>query len=210
MARLGRPRAFDREAALHTAMLVFWERGYEATSTTELSAAIGINPPSLYAAFTNKENLFREAIGHYEATEAAVSRQAMNAAPDVRSAVAALLHGSVDQFTADGKPHGCMIVQAAANCTADHESVRDFALRCRARTKSVIKERLERAVAEGELAAEVDTERIAAFYTTFLNGVSVQARDGAPRAQLHALVDMAMAAWDASLAAPSAVGPATA
>jgi hypothetical protein len=65
-------------------------------------------------------------------------------------------------------------------------------------------------VAEGELAGDVDTERIAAFYTTFLNGVSVQARDGAPRAQLHALVDMAMAAWDASLAAPSAVGPATA
>lgn len=202
MARLGRPRAFDRETALHTAMLIFWERGFEATSTTELSAAIGINPPSLYAAFTNKETLFREAIGLYESTEAEVSRRAMDEAPDVRAAVAALLHGSVDQFTTDGKPRGCMIVLAATNHTSDHESIRDFALRCRARTKTTIKGRLDRAVTDGELADGTDTDRLAAFYTTFLNGVSLQARDGADRAQLHSLVDMAMAVWDAPAAGP--------
>ncbi|MGW1467991.1 TetR/AcrR family transcriptional regulator [Streptomyces sp. NPDC002308] len=196
MARLGRPRSFDREAALHTAMLLFWERGYETASTNELSAAMGINPPSLYAAFTNKEQLFREAIGLYERTEARSARNAMEAAPTAREAVAALLHRSVDQFTAEGKPRGCMIVQAATHCTDDHESVRDFALRCRARTKSVLKERLDAAVAAGELPAGADTDRTAAFYTTFLNGVSVQARDGAEGAQLHVLVDMAMATWD--------------
>lgn len=196
MARLGRPRSFDRDAALHTAMLVFWERGFETTSTTDLSAAMGINPPSLYAAFKNKEHLFREAIGLYERTEADASRRAMQAAPTAREAVAALLHQSVEQFTADGKPRGCMIVQAATNCTSEHESIRDFALRCRARTKAVIKERLDTAVTAGELPGDTDTDRIAAFYTTFLNGVSLQAHDGVERDQLHTLVDMAMAAWD--------------
>lgn len=193
MARTGRPRSFDRDAALHTAMLVFWERGYATTSTTDLSAAMGINPPSLYAAFTNKEQLFREAIELYERTESEASRRAMDEAPTVREAVAVLLHESVDRFTAADKPRGCMIVHAASSCTTDHESVRDFALRCRARTKSTLKARLDAAVAGGELAG--DTDRIAAFYTTFLNGLSLQARDGAERAQLHELVDMAMSVW---------------
>jgi AcrR family transcriptional regulator len=195
VARLGRPRAFDRDAALHTAMLVFWQRGFETTSTTDLATAMGINAPSLYAAFTNKEQLFREAIGLYESTEGAASRAAMDRAPTAHQAVAALLHESVDRFTADDRPHGCMIVLAATNCTADHESVRDFALRCRARTKATIKDRLDAAVTAGECPGNTDTERIAAFYTTFLNGVSLQARDGAPRDQLHSLVDMAMSAW---------------
>ncbi|MFE5716825.1 TetR/AcrR family transcriptional regulator [Streptomyces sp. NPDC056501] len=197
MARTGRPRSFDRDAALHTAMLVFWERGYATTSTTDLSAAMGINPPSLYAAFKNKEQLFREAIGLYERTEAESSRRAMDEAPTVREAVAALLHGSVDRFTAEDRPRGCMIVHAAGSCTTDHESVRDFALRCRARTKSTLAARLDAAVASGELAGDTDTDRIAAFYTTFLNGLSLQARDGAERDRLHELVDMAMTVWDA-------------
>ncbi|MEU2441796.1 TetR/AcrR family transcriptional regulator [Streptomyces rubradiris] len=208
MARTGRPRAFDRDAALHTAMLVFWERGYATTSTTDLSAAMGINPPSLYAAFKNKEQLFREAIGLYERTEAEASRREMEAATTARGAIAALLHASVDRFTAEDKPRGCMIVLAATNCTEDHESVRDFALRCRARTKEVIKARLDSAGAAGELAPGTDTDRLAAFYTTFLNGLSIQARDGADRALLHGLVDMAMSAWDAPagplVGAPSA------
>lgn len=162
---------------------------------------MGINPPSLYAAFANKENLFREAIGLYERTEADSARQAMEAAPTAREAVAALLHESVDRFTTEGKPRGCMIVLAATNCTTDHESVRDFALRCRARTKTVIKGRLDRAVAEGELPASADTDRTAAFYATFLNGASLQARDGAGRADLHGLVELAMAVWDTALVA---------
>ncbi|MEV5841976.1 TetR/AcrR family transcriptional regulator [Streptomyces sp. NPDC051985] len=197
MARTGRPRAFDRDAALHTAMLVFWERGYATTSTTDLSAAMGINPPSLYAAFKNKEELFREAIGLYERTESQASRREMDAAATARDAVAALLHTSADRFTMQDRPRGCMIVLAATNCTEDHESVRDFALRCRARTKDMIKERLDGARDAGELAPDTDTDRIAAFYATFLNGLSIQARDGAERAQLHELVDMAMGAWNA-------------
>ncbi|WP_062205271.1 TetR/AcrR family transcriptional regulator [Streptomyces sp. NBRC 109706] len=196
MARLGRPRAFDRDAALSTAMLMFWEQGYEATSTTELSAAMGITPTSLYAAFKNKETLFREAVGLYERTEAEASRQAMEAATTAREAVAVLLHDSVDRFTTDGRPRGCMIVLSTANSFGDHASLRDFALRCRARTKETFKSRLDRAVATGELPEDADTGRVAAFYTTFLNGLSLQARDGMGRDQLHALVDMAMAAWD--------------
>ncbi|MEU6737184.1 TetR/AcrR family transcriptional regulator [Streptomyces physcomitrii] len=205
MARTGRPRGFDRDAALHTAMLVFWERGYETTSTNDLSAAMGVNPPSLYAAFTNKEQLFREAVGLYERTEAKASQELLEAAPTAREAVAAFLHESVDRFTCEGKPRGCMIVLAATNCTADHESVRDFAMRCRARTKTTLKARLDTAAGAGELARGTDTDRIAAFYTAFLNGLSLQARDGMPRARLHDLVDMAMGLWQA---APAGLRPA--
>ncbi|MEE1757286.1 TetR/AcrR family transcriptional regulator [Streptomyces sp. SP18CS02] len=197
MSPRGRPRTFDRGKALHAAMVVFWERGFEAASMSDLTQAMGINSPSLYAAFKSKEDLFREAIELYENTEAQGARRALAEEPTARDAIEALLRESVLSFTAEGKPSGCMIVLAATNCTSDHETIRDFALRCRKRTEVAIQARLDRGVAEGDLRPGTDTRRVTTFYGTLLNGLSVQARDGSTRDQLHAVVDMAMAAWDA-------------
>jgi AcrR family transcriptional regulator len=176
-------------------MIVFWQRGFEATSMADLIAAMGINSASLYAAFRSKEDLFLESVELYERTEAETARRALAEVPSARDAVEALLRESVNSYTAEGKPSGCMVVLAATNCTEEHETVRDFALRCRANTKAMIRARLERAVAEGDLPEGVDIPRTAMFYTTVLNGLAIQARDGVPREELHAVVDVAMGAW---------------
>jgi AcrR family transcriptional regulator len=176
-------------------MVVFWERGYEGTSMTELTRAMGINAPSLYATFKSKEELFRETIELYERTEGEAPRRALTKESKAKDAVAGLLRESVVAYTTEGKPSGCMIVQAAANCTTDHETVRNYALRCRKRTESAIRERLEQAVAEGDLQEDIEIGELAAFYATVLHGLSVQARDGAPRNRLFAVVDTAVSAW---------------
>jgi AcrR family transcriptional regulator len=200
MEKRGRPRSFDRDEALHAAMLVFWERGFEATSLTDLTKAMGITSPSLYSAFNSKEELFRAAVELYEQIEGEVPRQALASAPTAREAVAGLLRESVIAFTTEGKPSGCMTVLAAVNCTSEHETIRDFAKRCRRRTESAIRERLERGVAEGDVTVGADTGELAAFYATVLNGLSVQARDGTPRERLMLVVEMAMLAWEGRLA----------
>lgn len=176
-------------------MVVFWERGFEATSMTDLTKAMGITPPSLYAAFKSKEELFRETVLLYEQTEGEAPRQALEEERTARAAVAGLLRESVIAFTTQGKPSGCMVVLAATNCTAEHQTIRDFALRCRARTQVTIRERLERGVNEGDLPRGTDTEELATFCATVLNGLSVQARDGTPRPRLFQVVDRAMTCW---------------
>ncbi|MCP3822714.1 TetR/AcrR family transcriptional regulator [Streptomyces sp. A3M-1-3] len=196
MSTRGRPRTFDRDAALHAAMVVFWEHGFEATSMSDLTKAMGINSPSLYAAFKSKEELFRETVELYENTEAEAPHRALIEEPTARGAVEALLRESVVRFTMEGRPSGCMIVLAATNCTSEHETVRDFVMRCRRRTEAAIRTRLDRAADDGELPQGTDTHRLTKFYATVLNGLSVQARDGAPREELNSIVDMAMTAWD--------------
>lgn len=202
MGERGRPRSFDRAAALRRAMEVFWARGYEAASISELTAAMGINSPSLYAAFGCKEALFREAVELYGAAEGGIAERALQAAPTARQAVEAMLRDNADAYADPTHPPGCMVVLSAIVGAPESAEVRALLTRARRQAQDSLKRRLDRDVARGDLPAGTDTAAMAAFYTTVLNGLSIQARDGASPAELHAIVDCAMAAWDGLLGPP--------
>ncbi|MFP2903746.1 TetR/AcrR family transcriptional regulator [Pyxidicoccus sp. 3LFB2] len=197
MTTRGRPRHFDRDAALRQAMQVFWERGYEGASLSELTEAMGIKAPSLYAAFGCKEALFREAVELYDSVGSGATNRALQEAPTARAAVEAMLRDNVKEYVTPGRPSGCMIVLAAVAGTAENEGVRAFLAKLRRKSTTALQRRLERSVSEGELPAGTDTAALAGFYTTVLQGLSIQARDGASLETMEATVDCAMAAWDA-------------
>ncbi|MFP2928622.1 TetR/AcrR family transcriptional regulator [Pyxidicoccus sp. 3LG] len=196
MATRGRPRDFDRDEALRQAMQVFWERGYEGTSLSELTAAMGIKAPSLYAAFGSKEALFREAVRLYDSAEGGATNRALKEAPTARAAVEAMLRDNVKEYVSPGSPPGCMIVLAGVAGTTENAEVREFLAELRRGAITAIQRRLDRGIADGELPAGTDTLAMAAFYVTVLHGLSIQSRDGATLEMMTAIVDCAMAAWD--------------
>jgi AcrR family transcriptional regulator len=196
-SRRGRPRGFDREAALRRAMEVFWERGYEGTSIGELTRSMGINAPSLYAAFGSKERLFREAVAHYDSHDGSISERALREQPTARAAIEAMLRENADLYADPATPTGCMVVLGATTWTPHNEDVRSYLAGLRRKIFELIRERLEHAVEAGELATGTDVSALADFYNTVLEGLSIQARDGASREAMHAIVDCAMAALNA-------------
>jgi AcrR family transcriptional regulator len=193
---MGRPRAFDRDKALDQALHVFWANGYEGTSIADLTKAMGINPPSLYAAFGNKEKLFRQALDRYEVQRDEIMAEAFTA-PTAREAVTRLLEGTADRLSDKDKPRGCLMVQGALCGGEECESVkRDLAAR-RAGGEVLIRERLKRAKREGDLPSDADPAALARFLATVLQGMSVQASGGATRKELRAIAGMALRAWPA-------------
>ena len=196
MTERGRPRSFDRAVALRRAMEVFWAQGYDGTSMSDLIVAMNVNSPSIYAAFGRKEELFREAVALYRATEGGRIWGAMTTAPSARAAIETVLRASAEEFTRPGKPRGCLIVLGALNADDGNEAVRRELQEHRAENMKMLLLRLKRGVAEGELPDGPDWRAIAAFYITVQQGMSIQARDGASRKALLAIADCAMAAWD--------------
>jgi AcrR family transcriptional regulator len=196
MAERGRPRSFERTAALRRAMEVFWAKGYDSASLADLTAAMGINAPSLYAAFGSKEALFREAVALYGATEGTEIWEALPQAPTAREAVERFLCASAESFTRPDRPAGCLIVLGALLANDANANVCGELRASRAGNVAALRARLERAVGEGELPGSLDCEAVATFYATVQQGMSIQARDGASRARLLAVADCAMAAWD--------------
>jgi AcrR family transcriptional regulator len=177
-------------------MEVFWARGYEGASLGELTEAMGINKPSLYAAFGCKEALFREAVALYDALESAPIQRALDEAPTARAAVEASLRHNARAYSRPDQPRGCMVVLASLLGTPENEIVRQFLKENRALGEAALRRRIERGFAEGDVPARADARRIAAFYTTVTQGLSVQARDGASTEALETIVDAAMSAWD--------------
>ncbi|MEQ4573431.1 MAG: TetR/AcrR family transcriptional regulator [Gammaproteobacteria bacterium] len=196
MAGRGRPRQFDRDQALHRAMDLFRERGYDAASLGELTQAMGINPPSLYAAFGCKEALFREAVDLYLATVGVHTVRALQEPATAREAIDAMLRDNVRAFTATQPAKGCLVVLGAPHRTAENGAVFDELSTLRERMQKRIRDRLKRGIAEGDVPAGADVAAVAAYYATVLNGLSLQVRDGAPRKRLMSVVDCAMASWD--------------
>ncbi len=189
---LGRPRDFCTEAALDTALKLFWKKGYEGTSLTDLTREMGINRPSLYAAFGNKESLFRKALDRYIQQKSALTEAAYSE-PTIRGGVEKLLYGLLGDGTEECR--GCMAVQAALVCGEASESIKQELADYRAASEAKFRERLIRAQKEGELPKDADPADLARYIYTIVQGIAVQSAGGANRDELKRVIDMAMRAW---------------
>ncbi len=194
MATRGRPRSFDRDHALQRMMEVFWAKGYEGTQLNDLTAVIGITPPSFYAAFGSKEAAFREAVDLYLATVGSRPLRALDEGTTTRESIHAMLMASIE--TALSAPHsgGCLLVLSVVNCQIENEALRDLLRGIRKDTERHVRARLQRGVAEGDLPSSSNIQILANYYATVMQGLSMQARDGATREELQALVAPSMAA----------------
>ncbi len=194
----GRPRQFDLDRALDTALLLFWRHGYEGTSLAALTEAIGINVPSLYAAFGNKEALFEKALARYLQKPAAYLPKALQE-PTSRRAVEKLFGGAIQMVMNPHHPDGCLLVQGALASGPSSESIRQQLSRRRAGAEAAVRRRFERAITEGDLPSNVDAAQLARYIVTVLWGLSVQAAGGATRAQLKEVVEWALRCWPESV-----------
>lgn len=181
----GRPRAFDRDKALLQALEVFWKRGYAPASIAELCTAMGIVPPSLYAAFGNKEKLFLEAVDYYETTFWDATWERMSTESDISRAMRDFFQESADILTEPEAPCGCMVVLAAVNVSSDAEGVTAALKALRQEGRNFLQQRLDTAVLAGQLKRDTDTRVLAYALNTLLEGMSLQAHDGMSREDLR-------------------------
>lgn len=193
----GRPREFDRDAALAKARDAFWSRGYEGVSITDLVETLGIASARIYAAFGSKEKLFQEAVALYDEGEGGFATRALAEEPTAARAIERSLREAVETYTRKGRPQGCMVVSAATNCATENDGVREFLAGYRRRRTASLVERLELAVTEGELRPDADSQALGDYYATVLHGLSVQARDGVSRKRLLATIPTTMLAIQA-------------
>jgi AcrR family transcriptional regulator len=193
-AATGRPRAFDPDQALENAMQVFWRKGYDGTSLSDLTAAMGINRPSLYAAFGNKEELFRKALDRYANGPASYATAALEE-PKARAAVERLLRDAADLHTDPRHAPGCLLVHGALCGGEETDSVRRETVARRAASEDAIRRRLERARAEGDLPPGADPADLALYLATVIQGMAVQAAGGATRDRLERVIQAALQVW---------------
>jgi AcrR family transcriptional regulator len=193
-ARLGRPRAFDADTALEAALRVFWMKGYEGTALSDLTAAMGINRPSIYATFGNKEALFRKALDRYSERMTNYTAEALME-PAARAVAERLLVGAADLLSCPGNPKGCLMVQGALACGEEADPIRKELISRRATGEAALCERFERAKLAGDLPAEVDAGDLARYVMAVTHGMSVQAAGGANRVALQGVIDMSLRAW---------------
>ncbi|MEU7063341.1 TetR/AcrR family transcriptional regulator [Streptomyces sp. NPDC046161] len=189
----GRPRSFDRDAALDMALRVFWERGYEATSIADLTRELGIGAPSLYAAFGDKRTLFEEVVTAYGGRYGGFAAVALAEEPTAAAAVRRVLREAADIYTDPAHPKGCMVISAAINTTSDEvaEALRER----RNENLATFESRIAADVATGALPVDTDARALARYVGAVLQGMSQQARDGAGREELEAVAETAMRAW---------------
>ncbi|WP_409522716.1 TetR/AcrR family transcriptional regulator [Nitrincola sp. MINF-07-Sa-05] len=191
----GRPRAFERDAALQKALALFWCRGYEGTSVADLVAAMGITPPSLYSAFGSKESLYLEAVERYLDERRQDLQKALEEEKTARSAIARVLTEAAISYTEPDNPPGCMISMGVLACAPEHQAVADRLAAIRTSAVESFEKRLLQAQAEGELSSDINVRNLARFYSAVIQGMSVQARDGATREEVASIAEMAMYNW---------------
>jgi AcrR family transcriptional regulator len=190
----GRPREFCVDHALAQALRVFWEKGYDGASLNDLTDAMGITRPSLYAAFGNKESLFRKALDLYEREKLDYIGKALEQ-PTARGVAETMLRGSVDNVMSSDEPHGCLGVITSVACGPDSQSVREDVVKRGEVGKKALIDRFTRAKEEGDLPAHIDPEGLMRVLVAMLQGISVQANQGATRSELEHLVETGLSLW---------------
>jgi len=191
----GRPRTFDRDKALQIALRLFWQRGYEGTSILDLTRAMGITAPSLYAAFGSKERLYMESAGLYLSTQGHFMVRALEDEPTARKSIARMLLDAAKSYTRPDLPRGCLISNGVIQCAEENVEVAQQFTAFRKAARDAIKARLDRGVKEGDLPRKTDTGSLSTFYAAVIQGMSTQARDGASKQALERIATMAMATW---------------
>jgi len=176
-------------------MQLFWSRGYEATSVSDLTEAMGITPPSLYGTFGDKKRLFLQAVDRYQAGPGGFSKRALGAEPTLEGAVRRLLMDALDCFCDPRQPKGCMVVLAALNCRPESGEVQSALTDRRRSLERAIRERIAKGRTAGELPADTDIDALTGLVTITLYGLAIKARDGASRASLRKIVDQTMRSW---------------
>lgn len=189
----GRPREFDIDQAVASALPIFLAKGYEGATFGELTTAMKITPPSFYAAFGSKEGLFERAMELYSKRSASIRAEAM-ARPIAFDALKSLLLLFAEAYTQQGFPHGCLFVQGALVCSDKAQRVRDRLAEARSLMEVAVKKRLERAQAVNDGSVHGDPDQVARLIATLASGMAVQAVGGTPRGELMQLVDLAMGA----------------
>jgi AcrR family transcriptional regulator len=191
---VGRPRSFDADKALDKALRVFWRRGYEGASLPELTKAMGINRPSMYAAFGNKEQLFKKAVDRY-CEEPTARLEECLAAPTTREVAERLILGTAERLASPKNPRGCLILHGALACGKESDAIRrDLAAR-RAEQERAICERFAQAAKAGELPKGIVPDDLARYVSTVMQGLAVQAASGATGEELIGIAEIALLNW---------------
>lgn len=195
--RVGRPRTFNHDEALDHAMHVFWQKGFESTSLNELTSAMGIQPPSLYAAFGNKQALFEQALARYLSGPVAFMHGALNE-PTAYAVAERILRRTAEFLTERRSRRGCMTIQAALAGGKEAEPVRRKLIAVRVKEQDALRRRFERAKSEGDLPESVDAADLARFVTAVFQGMTVQSINGATREELLRIAEIALRTWPMS------------
>jgi len=192
MASAGRPRTFDRDDALNKAMLIFWEKGYEGTTMTDIINAIGTKAPSVYAAFGNKDKLFNEVVSLYAQILKTGPLKALNEHSSIYDAIRSSLYSNVEIFTSSSNPCSCLIMTAANNCSPEHTEHMNNLKILRSDYKNAFEERFKQAVTNGQLISTANPQTLAEYYMTFVHGLALRAKDGVSKLELHTSTDYAL------------------
>lgn len=190
-AAVGRPRAFDMQTALEKALDVFWTKGYDGASLSDLTSAMGINKPSLYSAFGNKEQLFLKAIEFYENRPCSFFKPALEQ-PSAYQVAETMLIGAAKNMSDASHPQGCVMVQGALACSEAASGVKEVLTQRRQKSEADLRERFELAIAQKDLPSDTDAAALSRYLCTVINGIAIQASSGATEEQLVEVASMAL------------------